>query len=99
MENSNLYHKGFEEKYATKCDSDWYKFTDEELEYYKDEKKCEEKQIKCPKRSLVLCDSRTVHCGGKSIYRKSKRKYCIKNDLKKKIKVFEEMMNNKSLCK
>jgi hypothetical protein len=104
LENSNLYHEGFEEKYATKCESDWYKFTDDELEYYKDEKKCEEKRIKCPKGSLVLWDSRTVHCGGKVFKEREEqntrcaiylcyipRKYCTDKDLKKKIKAFDEM--------
>jgi hypothetical protein len=46
-----------------KQDNDDYKMINyNELEYFKS-KGCFEKKIKCPKGSLVLWDSRTVHCG------------------------------------
>jgi len=103
LENSNLYHKEFAEKYDIKSESDWYKFTEEELKFY-EEKGCSKKRIKCPKGSLVLWDSRTAHCGGKMFTEREKenircvlyvcympRIICSEQDLKKKIKAYEDM--------
>lgn len=103
LEKSNQFHKDFAKEKNITCNEDWYKFTEEEIEFYKS-KGCEEKRIKCPKGSLVLWDSRTVHCGGKMFKEREKenircvvylcyipRKYCSKSTLKKKIKAFEEL--------
>ena len=61
-EKSNRYHKKFSKKFDINDKSDWYKLSKEEEKYFI-EKGCEEKRIKCPKGSLVLWDSRTIHCG------------------------------------
>ena len=103
LENSNLYHKDFQERFGITNTADWYKFTEEELEFYK-EKGCTEKRIKCPKGSLVLWDSRTVHCGGRTFKERKEqnircvlylcympRRLCSDANLEKKKKAFEEM--------
>lgn len=103
LEGSNNFHKDFEDHYKTGCKSDWYKFNNDEIQFYIN-KGCKEKRIKCPKGSLVLWDSRTVHCGGRMFKERKKenircvvylcympRSMCTKNDLKKKIKAFEEL--------
>ena len=61
-EKSHKYHKEFAEKFKIKSKSDWYKLTKEQEKFFID-KGCKEKRIKCPKGSLVLWDSRTIHCG------------------------------------
>ena len=61
-EGSNKYHAEFGTKYEITNKSDWYKLTDEEEEFFI-EKGCSEQKIKCPAGSLVLWDSRTIHCG------------------------------------
>ena len=43
--------------------ADWIKLTPEMYEGYTEEKCCSQECIKCPKGSLVLWDSRVVHCG------------------------------------
>ena len=62
MEGSHKYHKEFSEKFNCNDKSDWYKLNSEEEKFYF-EKKCKYKRIKCPKGSLVLWDSRTIHYG------------------------------------
>jgi hypothetical protein len=62
LEKSHLYHKEFAETFNIKNDNDWYQLTDTELNFYKN-KGCYERQIICPKGSLVLWDGRTIHCG------------------------------------
>jgi hypothetical protein len=47
---------------------DWHKISShEELEFFVREKNCPRVSIKCPKGSLVLWDSRTMHCGQESL--------------------------------
>ena len=62
MEGSHKYHKEFAEKFNCNDKSDWYKLNSIEEKFYED-KKCQYKRIKCPKGSLVLWDSRTIHYG------------------------------------
>lgn len=67
LESSNDYHKEFQERFKTNVKDDWYKLNENELKFYIDEKNCLHKRIKCPKGSLVLWDSRTIHCGSEAI--------------------------------
>ena len=103
MEGSHLFHKDFGQHYSIKDKSDWYKLNDEEINFFKD-KGCEIKRIKCPKGSLVLWDSRTIHCGVESLKGREKKNFrsviyicmtprskCSVKDLEKKKKAFEEM--------
>lgn len=61
-EGSHLFHGTLAERFGITDKADWRKLTREEEEYLL-EKGCEPKKIKCPKGSLVLWDSRTIHCG------------------------------------
>lgn len=60
---SNNYHEEFAEVFGLKGEKgDWYKLNDEETQFFYD-KGCEEVRVTCPKGSMVLWDSRTIHCG------------------------------------
>ena len=61
-EGSNRYHKECSTQFDVTEKFDWYKLNKEEEQFYI-YKHCLRKNIKCPKGSLVLWDSRTVHCG------------------------------------
>lgn len=61
-EKSHKYHKKLAEKFNITEKSDWYKINKEQEAFLVDQG-CREKRIKCPKGSLVLWDSRTIHCG------------------------------------
>jgi len=62
LEKSHLFHEDFGRDFEIKDKKDWYKLDKVELEYYLNNE-CKLKKIKCPKGSLVLWDSRTIHCG------------------------------------
>lgn len=63
FEKSHLYHADFAESFGVTDKRDWYKLGKEQEAFYVDEKKCAITKITCPKGSMVLWDSRTVHCG------------------------------------
>jgi len=65
MEGSNIFHKEFSEKFGITDTSDWHKLTKEQEAFYT-ERGCSYRKIKCPKGSLVLWDSRTIHCGSEA---------------------------------
>lgn len=103
MEGSNKFHKECAEKYELKDKGNWYKLNKEQEQFYFD-KGCAYKNIKCPKGSLVLWDSRTIHCGVEALKTRKKpnfraivylcympRKVCSKKSLIKKQKTFEEL--------
>ena len=71
LESSNCYHKDFQERFNTTEKDDWYKLNDEEKSFYIQEKSCTPKRLKCPKGSLVLWDSRTIHCGSECLKSRS----------------------------
>lgn len=62
IEGSNKFQNEFKKAYNITDKKDWYKLTKEQEQFYYD-KGCVSKNIKCPKGSLVLWDSRTIHCG------------------------------------
>jgi len=91
---------------------DWCKLTESEMEYYKD---CKRVEIVCPKGSLVLWDSRTIHCGIEAAKSRAapniraiiyvcympKRLSTAANN-RKRVKAFQEMRttaHNPSKCK
>tara|TARA_A100001015_G_scaffold296926_1_gene377808 strand:- start:288 stop:1247 length:960 start_codon:yes stop_codon:yes gene_type:complete len=103
MEKSNLYHKEFADFYDIKDKKDWYKLSKEEEEFYRI-KGCNIYNITCPKGSLVIWDSRTIHCGIESIKNRKKPNiraicylcYCPRNKstdkfLEKKRKAFNNL--------
>ena len=62
LEGSHKYHKEFGDKFDIKNPNDWYRLNEDEEEFYLNNG-CNYKKIKCPKGSLVLWDSRTIHYG------------------------------------
>ena len=62
LEKSHLYHSDFAKDKNKTDKKDWYKLTEDEIKYYTD-KGCSINYIKCPAGSMVLWDSRTIHCG------------------------------------
>jgi ectoine hydroxylase-related dioxygenase (phytanoyl-CoA dioxygenase family) len=63
IEGSHLYHKEFAETIGIRDIKDYYKLNEEELAFYLEKCGCQEKYIVCPKGSVVLWDSRLIHCG------------------------------------
>ena len=112
LEGSNNFHKDCSDDCNIDCKKNWYKLTEKELLFYKD-KKCSLKKIKCPKGSMVLWDSRTIHCGSEAIKEREKsnirnvaylcykpRKYSLKKNNLKRVKAFEEKrMTTHTPCK
>lgn len=103
MEGSNRYHEEFATTFQVKDKTDWYKLTREQQAFY-EERGCTYKKIKCPKGSMVLWDSRTIHCGVEAMKaRKSPklraviyvcytpRSFATKAIIRKRIKAFEEL--------
>lgn len=111
LEGSNNYHEDFKiykgEKHENifKEAGDWYKLDEQnELDFYMDTKGCPQKCIKCPAGSLVLWDSRTIHCGLEASPERRKpnmrcvaylcytpRRLATEAVLDKKIKAFKEL--------
>ena len=60
-EGSHKLIDNFVEHFGIRTKSDWVLLKEDEDEFFKD--RCEMKAIKCPAGSLVIWDSRTVHCG------------------------------------
>lgn len=79
LKGSHLYHEEFASRFlgtastakgraqGTPFKTDWYKLgSQEELDFFVKEKQCEPVRICCPRGSLVLWDSRTMHAGYES---------------------------------
>jgi hypothetical protein len=103
LEGSNKYHKEFAKQFGITDKCDWYKLNEGEINFFKN-KGCTMKKIKCPAGSMVLWDSRTIHCGVEALKRRSRgnfrsvvyvcmtpRALCSQKDLEKRKKAFEEM--------
>lgn len=104
MEGSNKYHREFAETFNITNKSDWYKLNKEDESKFYAERGCEVKHIKCPKGSIVLWDSRTIHCGIQASKHRLQpniraaiylcympRAICSDKNLAKKQKAFEDM--------
>ena len=63
LEGSHKYHKTVAEHFSLTDKKDWLKLDPCIVDYYTNDLKCAQKCIKCPKGSLVLWDSRTIHSG------------------------------------
>jgi ectoine hydroxylase-related dioxygenase (phytanoyl-CoA dioxygenase family) len=78
LEGSNKYHFEFAQKFSIKNNRDWYKLNEEELNFYMNDKKCTKKFIRCPAGSIVLWDSRTIHCGKQASPQRAQANYrCV----------------------
>ena len=106
LEESNDYHKEFQEKFGIEEKDDWYKLNENETEFYIKEKNCLPKRIKCPKGSLVLWDSRTIHCGSEALKTREKPNFrnvayvCYeprKNSTEKMLEKKRDAFNNKRM--
>lgn len=66
LEGSHKQHAAFAKKFGLdkdpKCKSDWFKLEDKHVDWYL-EQGCKRVTIECPKGSMVLWESRTVHAG------------------------------------
>lgn len=103
LEGSNKYHKEFATRFNMTKNVQWTKLTEEQITFYK-ERNCEFKKIICPKGSMVLWDSRTIHCGVEADKSRVKpniraiiyvcyapRSKCREANIKKKQKAFKEL--------
>jgi hypothetical protein len=62
LEGSHLLHKDFGTSFGITNTDNWYKLNEEQQQWYMDHGTVE-KRVTCPRGSLILWDSRTVHCG------------------------------------
>lgn len=105
LESSHRLHGDFAEAHPKwkKSRDDWCKLEDSEVEWYK-EQGCTEQRISCPAGSLVLWDSRTIHCGVEPIRKRPRgiqrcvayvcytpRRLITPALLRKKVKAFHEL--------
>jgi len=100
-EGSHLFHAEFAEKFGITDKDNWHMLTEEQHEFYAE--RCKIVNVLSPKGSLVLWDSRTIHCGMEPRKGRANPKFravtyiCYMErrlasaaDLKKKRKAFEE---------
>ena len=74
FEKSHLFHKEAAERFEITDKADWYKLTKEQEAFYIN-KGCSIKNIICPKGSIVLWDSRTIHCGVEAVKTREKQNF------------------------
>ncbi len=67
LEGSHLHHATIAKHFNITDKSDWYKLNDIEIQKYND-LGCTLNRILCPAGSIVLWDSRTIHCGQESMH-------------------------------
>lgn len=63
LEGSHRFHDDFRNLFNKTERDDWYVLKQNELDWYINTKGCAKINIQCPAGSLVLWDSRTIHCG------------------------------------
>lgn len=79
LEGSNRFHQEFATTFKPDGKDDWVLMKPEDIDWYVKTKGCKQVNIKCPAGSLVLWDSRTIHCGRepKSNRVKSNYRCCV----------------------
>lgn len=78
LEGSNNYHRDFRNQFNPTSKDDWFILSEEHIDWYSKTKGCVRKNIKCPAGSLVLWDSRTIHCGKEPDIARTKPNYrCV----------------------
>lgn len=103
LEGSHKVHADFAKHFNVKDKANWYKLSQEQKEFYL-ERGCKQKFISCPEGSLVLWDSRTIHCGIQPAKGRAQpkircigyvcytpRKLATKKDLEKKVQAFKDL--------
>jgi hypothetical protein len=104
LENSERYQEEFAKEFGVTNSAHWFQIKDPIHRQWYFDKGCTPKRVTCPKGSLILWDSRVVHCGlGPSKTRKSPntraivyvcykpRNTCSDRILEKRIKAFENL--------
>ena len=102
IEGSHLLHREFQKQFEIEIKKDWIRTKNEHLEFYRS-RGLKEQKIVCSAGSLVLWDSRTIHCGVPQMKIREKPNYrcvvyiCMTDRkrataaaLKKRQKAFEE---------
>jgi ectoine hydroxylase-related dioxygenase (phytanoyl-CoA dioxygenase family) len=80
---SHQYHRKFAKQYNLTDKSDWLKLNKEQVDIYINTYNCPlnyvVQRIKCPSGSLVLWDSRLIHCGQQPVKERAKQnfRFCI----------------------
>ncbi len=105
LEGSNKLHAAFAKEFNITDKSDWFKLDSEagHHDWYA-KQGCVERRITSPAGSLVLWDSRTIHCGTEPVKVRAKpnirccvytcyqpKSLCSKRDLAKRVKAFEDL--------
>ncbi len=103
LEKSHKLHKSFASQFGITDTSDWYKLNDKEMKFYLD-KGCKRTCVKATAGSLILWDSRTIHCGQEPTKGRAKQNYrfvvyvcqtprskATSNNIVKKQKAFNDM--------
>ena len=101
LEKSHKLHGKFAKKFNITNKSDWYKLSIDELEFYEN---CKKVRIECKAGSVVLWDSRMIHCGSEPKKSRKNPKFrmigyiCMvprslatETTLKKRKKAFEDL--------
>ena len=104
LENSEQFHEEFGKTFGITSSDDWFQLKDPAHKQWYIDKGCVPKRVSCPKGSLVLWDSRLIHCGigpkktrtvpntRAIIYVCYKpRSTCSERVLTKRLKAFEEL--------
>lgn len=65
LEGSHRYHSDFSKEFEGTSSDDWFMLNQQHINWYINNKKCVKRNITCPAGSLVLWDSRTIHCAKK----------------------------------
>ncbi len=103
MEGSHKFHETFAKTFNVTDKKDWYKLNDLEIDFYLNNN-CKQVNIVCPKGSLVLWDSRTIHCGKEPDHLRKKENFrhvvylcytpkslATEKNIKKRIEYFETL--------
>ena len=104
LEGSHRLHRDFKDHFQITVKDDWFLLANEDQYNFYVNRGCEPHCIKCPKGSIVLWDSRTIHCGQEAMKeRPVPNQRCVaylcylprinvsQKNLQKKIKAFEEL--------
>ena len=107
LEGSHKFHGDFSSDFNMKdhkdFKKDWFKINDKQVEYFID-KGCERRCVTCKAGSIVLWDSRLMHCGKEPLKNRKNKKFrnvvyicmmprtmCSEANMRKRIKAFEEL--------
>ena len=74
LKDSHKFHDAFATEFKVTKKVDWFKLTPEHMAWY-ELKGCEKIDVVCPKGTLVVWDSRTIHCGKGAIIGRATPEY------------------------